>query len=73
MADPVPYVMTEAGTLALRIAELESILRGFDRCSRDLWHYVRAVDGRPSDGEWRSVVDMAWEMVDPDGFRNPNR
>ena len=60
-------------SLQARVDELEHILRGFDRCSRHLWHYVDAVEKMPNEYEWQNVRDMAWEMVDPDGPRNPNR
>jgi hypothetical protein len=69
----VPYVVTEAGALALRIAELEKILRHFDRASMDLHHYVRGIERRPSEVEWMLVRDQIAEMVDAYGPRNPNR
>jgi hypothetical protein len=69
----VPYVVTEAGALALRIAELEKILRHFDRASMDLHHYVRGIERRPSEAEWMLVRDQIAEMVDAYGPRNPNR
>ena len=69
----VPYVVTEAGALALRIAELEKILRHFDRTSMDLHHYVRGIEQRPSEAEWMLVRDQIAEMVDAYGPRNPNR
>jgi hypothetical protein len=68
-----PYVITEAGGLALRIAELEHILRHFDRTSMDLHHYVRAVQGTPDRDEWQLIKDQIAEMVDPYGPRNPYR
>ena len=70
---PIPYAMTEAGTLALRIEQVEYILRHFDRASMDLHHYVRAVDGLPTVGEWQLIREQIAEMVDPYGPRNPNR
>jgi len=69
----VPYVMTEAGALALRVVELEKILRHFDRASMDLHHYVRAIPGRPSDTQWMLVKEQIADMVDADGPRNPHR
>jgi hypothetical protein len=54
-----------------RIAELEYILRHFDRSSMDLHHYVRAVEGVPSKAEWELVRDQVKEMVDAYGLRNP--
>jgi hypothetical protein len=70
---PVPYTVSEAGALALRVTELEHILRHFDRASMDLHHYVRAVDGLPTEGEWQLIREQIAEMVDPYGPRNPNR
>ena len=74
--EPVPYTCTDKAmvlTLQARIAELERILRHFDQYSMHLWHYVKAIDGLPSQDEWANVRDMTWEMVDPYGPRNPNR
>jgi hypothetical protein len=71
--EPVPYTMTEAGALALRVAELEHILRHFDRATMDLHHYVRHIERRPSDVEWMIIRDQIAEMVDPYGPRNPHR
>jgi hypothetical protein len=70
---PIPYSITDAGALALRVTELEHILRHFDRASMDLHHYVRAVDGTPTPEEWQLVRDQIKEMVDPYGPRNPHR
>ena len=74
--EPVPYSLTERGELLAkraRITELEHILRHFDRASMDLHHYVRAVDGLPTVGEWQLIREQIEEMVDPYGPRNPNR
>jgi hypothetical protein len=71
--EPIPYALTEAGALALRITDLEHSLRHFDRTSMDLYHYVRAVDGLPTEGEWTLICDQIKEMVDAYGPRNPNR
>jgi hypothetical protein len=71
--EPVPYSLTEAGALALRVTELERILRHFDRASMDLHHYVRAVDGMPNAAEWELIRMQIQEMVDAYGPRNPNR
>ena len=71
--EPVGYTITDAGALALRVTELEHILRHFDRTSMDLHHYVRAVQGTPDPDEWQLVKDQVKEMVDPYGPRNPNR
>jgi hypothetical protein len=68
-----PYVLTEAGALALRITELERILRHFDRASMDLHHYVRSVDGMPNAAQWELIRAQIEEMVDPYGPRNPHR
>ncbi len=73
MSDSVPYALTEAGAVALRVTQLEHILRHFDRASMDLHHYVRAVDGLPTVGEWQLIREQIAEMVDPYGPRNPNR
>lgn len=74
--DPVPYQPTEKAQLLsarARIAELEHILRHFDRASMDLHHYVRHVDGIPTADEWQLIREQIAEMVDPYGPRNPNR
>jgi hypothetical protein len=69
--EPVPYALTEPGALALRITELEHVLRHFDRASMDLHHYVRALDGVPSAEEWRLIREQIGEMVDAYGPRHP--
>ena len=71
--EPVPYTITDAGALALRVTELEHILRHFDRASMDLHLYVRAVDGMPNAAEWELIRMQIQEMVDAYGPRNPNR
>ena len=71
--DRAPYALTEAGVTALRVTQLEEILRHFDRTSMDLHHYVRAVDGMPTPDEWQLIREQIKEMVDPYGPRNPNR
>jgi hypothetical protein len=71
--EPVVYSLTEAGALALRITELEHILRHFDRASMDLHLYVRAVDGMPTVTQWEMVRGQVEEMVDAYGPRNPHR
>jgi hypothetical protein len=68
-----PYVITEAGTLALRIAELEHILRHFDRASMDLNLYVRGIERRPTEAQWQLIRDQIAEMVDAYGPRHPYR
>jgi len=76
MDEPVPYVTTLSGELhakRLRIAELEHILRHFDRASMDLHHYVRAVEGEPTPEQWQIIREQIGEMVDAYGPRNPNR
>ena len=73
MGESVPYSLTEAGAVALRVTQLEHILRHFDRASMDLHHYVRAVDGLPTADEWQLIREQIKEMVDPYGPRNPNR
>jgi len=76
MDEPVPYVTTLSGELhakRLRIAELEHILRHFDRASMDLHHYVRAVEGEPTPEQWQIIREQIAEMVDAYGPRNPNR
>jgi hypothetical protein len=73
VTEPAPYVITEAGSLALRIAELEHILRHFDRTSMDLHLYVRGIERRPTDAEWQLVRDQIAEMVDAYGPRHPYR
>jgi hypothetical protein len=64
--------MSEAGALALTIETLEAQLRHFDGTSMDLWNYVRLID-MPNESEWRLVVAQIWDMVNPDGDRNPYR
>ena len=71
--EPVPYTITDAGALALRVTELEHILRHFDRASMDLHHYVRAVEGMPTPEEWQLIRAQVKEIVDPYGPRNPHR
>jgi len=71
--DRVPYTVSEAGALALRVADLEHILRHFDRASMDLHHYVRAVEGLPTVEQWQLSREQIGEMVDAHGPRNPNR
>jgi hypothetical protein len=71
--EPVPYTITDAGALALRVTELEHILRHFDRASMDLHLYVRAVDKMPTPDEWDLIRGQIQEMVDAYGPRNPNR
>ena len=76
MDEPVPFVPTEKAELyacRLRVLELEHICRFFDRTTRDLYHYVRAVDGIPDDDQWQLIREQIDEMVDPYGPRNPNR
>jgi len=76
MDEPVPYVTTLSGELhakRLRIAELEHILRHFDRTSMDLHHYVRAVEGQPTQEQWQIIREQIGEMVDAYGPRNPHR
>jgi hypothetical protein len=73
MGESAPYSLTEAGAVALRVTQLEHILRHFDRASMDLHHYVRAVDGLPTADEWQLIREQIKEMVDPYGPRNPNR
>jgi hypothetical protein len=68
----VPYALTEAGALAIRITELEAMLRYFHRASMDLHHYVRGIDRRPNDAEWVLIREQISEMVDPYGPRSPN-
>lgn len=74
--EPVPYLPTDKAlilSLEVRIAELEHILRHFDRASMDLHHYVRAVGDVPDRDEWLMIRGQIAEMVDPYGPRNPNR
>ena len=71
--EPIGYTITDAGALALRVTELEKILRHFDRATMDLHHYVRGIDNRPSDVEWMLIREQIAEMVDAYGPRNPNR
>jgi len=71
--EPVLYSLTEAGALALRITELEHILRYLDRASMDLHLYVRAVEGAPTPEQWQLIREQIAEMVDAYGPRNPHR
>ncbi|HEY7824178.1 MAG TPA: hypothetical protein VIG24_15155 [Acidimicrobiia bacterium] len=76
MDEAVPYVTTLSGELhakRLRIAELEHMLRHFDRTSMDLHHYVRAVEGEPTPEQWQIIREQIAEMVDAYGPRNPHR
>lgn len=77
MDEPVNLRVTEPAVALLaaelQIRELEHILRHFDRASMDLHHYVRAVDGLPTQDEWQLIREQIAEMVDAYGPRNPNR
>jgi hypothetical protein len=73
MDEKIPFSLTEAGTLALKITELEQILRHFDRATMDLHLYVRGIDGMPNAAEWELVRAQIEEMVDAYGPRNPYR
>ena len=77
MDDPVGFALTEpaVGLIAakIQIAELEHMLRHFDRTSMDLHHYVRAVDGLPTAEQWQLIREQIAEMVDAYGPRNPHR
>lgn len=76
MDEPIPYVTTEAAELLsvrLRVAELEHILRHFDRASMDLSLYCRAVEKMPTPDEWQLILDQIHEMVDAYGPRHPYR
>jgi hypothetical protein len=67
------WAVTEAGAMAMRVVELEKVLRHFDRASMDLHLYVRAVEKHPTPEQWQIIVEQIREMVDPYGPRNPNR
>ena len=71
--EPIPYTLTDAGAIALKVVELEHILRHFDRTSMDLYHYTRAVTGTPDADEWQLIKEQIAEMVGPYGPRNPYR
>jgi hypothetical protein len=67
------YSVTEAGALALRVVELEMMLRHLDRHSLDLFLYAAAVDGIPDADEWAVVLDLIREVRDAYGLRTPDR
>jgi hypothetical protein len=67
------YSVTEAGALALRVVELEMMLRHLDRHSLDLLLYAAAVDGIPDADEWAVVLDLIREVRDAYGLRTPDR
>lgn len=67
------YMLTEAGALALRVTELEHILRHFDRSTMHLHAYVHSIEGGPNRDEWQLIIDQIDDMVDPYGPRNPHR
>ena len=77
MDEPVNFALTEPAVgligAQIRIAELEHMLRHFDRTSLDLHHYVRAVDGLPTADQWQLIREQIAEMVDAYGPRNPHR
>ena len=77
MDEPVNFALTEPAIgligAEIRIAELEHMLRHFDRTSMDLHHYVRAVDGLPTADQWQLIREQIAEMVDAYGPRNPYR
>lgn len=67
------FVITEAGALAMKVTDLERVLRHFDRATMDLHLYVRSVDGHPTPEQWLLVREQIEEMVDAYGPRNPYR
>jgi hypothetical protein len=73
MDRPIPYAVTEAGALAMRIVELEEILRHLDRHSLDLWLYASGIEGTPDRDEWAVVIELIREVRDDYGLRSPDR
>jgi hypothetical protein len=73
MDDEVKFAITEAGALAMKVTDLEGILRHFDRATMDLHLYVRAIEGHPTPEQWLIVREQIEEMVDAYGPRNPYR
>jgi hypothetical protein len=73
MDDTAPYSVTEAGVLAMRVTQLEAILRHLDRHSLDLLLYAKSVDGTPDRYEWSVVLDLIGEVRDAYGLRTPER
>ena len=74
--EPVPFQPTAKAELLaarLRIADLEHMLRHFDRSSMHLYHYCHNIERVPLEDEWALVKAMVDEMVDPYGPRNPDR
>ena len=75
MDEQVPYLPTERARLLgaeARIADLEKMLRHFDRSSMHLLHYTRSLDWPPTWEQWQLVCDQVADMVNPYGSRNPN-
>jgi len=67
------YMVTEAGAVAMRVTELEAILRHLDRHSLDLLLYATSIDGTPDRYEWSVVLDLIREVRDAYGLRTPDR
>ena len=67
------YAVTEAGALAMRVTELEMMLRHLDAYSLDLFLYANSIDGTPDRYEWSVVLDLIREVRDAYGLRTPDR
>lgn len=67
------YMVSEAGAVAMRVTELEAILRHLDRHSLDLLLYATSIDGTPDRYEWSVVLDLIREVRDAYGLRTPDR
>ena len=67
------YSVTEAGALAMRVTELEVMLRHLDAHSLDLFLYAASIDGTPDRYEWSVVLDLIREVRDAYGLRTPDR
>ena len=67
------YSVTEAGALAMRVTELEMMLRHLDSHSLDLFLYAASIDGTPDRYEWSVVLDLIREVRDAYGLRTPDR
>jgi len=67
------YSITNAGAVALRVTQLENIVRNYEWAAKDLHLYVRAIDGLPTEPEWTLIREQIAEMVDAYGPRNADR
>jgi len=71
---PVQFTPTEKARMLgaeIRVAALERRLGDLDRASTHLSHYVRGVHWPPSWDEWQLICDQVFDLVGPNGPRDP--